>query len=117
MRHLRRLAVSRENLKRLNLQGVGTFLSFQSDDAAEGLQFVGAEACTVPFVIDVREGVLELSLDGESVGTVLDWANLRVALPATGEVLIACSVENVEVGEMSEFLSQGSPLAGCPAQR
>lgn len=111
------MRVSRESLKRLNLQGVGRFFSFQSDDAAKGLQLVGAEACTVPFVIDVREGVLELSFDGESVGTVLDWANLGVALPATGEVLIACSVENVEVGEVSEFVSQGSPFAGCPAQR
>lgn len=75
--------MSRESLKRLNLQRVGSFLSFQSDDAAEGLQFVGAEACIASLVIDVREGVLKLSLDGETVGTVLNWANLGIALPAT----------------------------------
>lgn len=113
-----RLPVTAHRSERVQLEWVGGARAFKDEDRAECLQLFDVEAELTACVLLLRQYLVEVATQSHAVCPALDRPEAGVASAAAAmEVFIRGVLDDVEVIEVPQLVSQGSPTGAQPTPR
>jgi hypothetical protein len=104
-------------IKGLHFEGVSGIGPDENDDRPKCLQLISADADLAALDVCIGERLLKFTAQEEAMRSTLDGPNLRIALATSGELFACGSLDNEQMIEMPQIISQQLPDVALPTHR